>query len=53
MVLELYISCLKCYMNSLFFFKFHEICFKNVLVKCYVFNKYVFLVSLIYLYING
>ena len=39
------------YMYLLLFFKYHEIRFENVLVKCYVYNKYVFLVSLIYIYI--
>ena len=30
------------------FFKYHEICFENVLVKCYVHNKYVFLDMYVY-----
>ena len=38
------------YMYSLFL-KYHEICFENVLVKCYVYIKYVFLVSLIYMHV--
>ena len=35
------------------FIKYHEICFKNVLLKCYVYNDYVLLVSLIYMCINN
>ena len=34
-------------------FKYHEIYFENVLVKCYVYNKYVLLVFLICKYINS
>ena len=37
------------YMYLLLFFKYHEIRFENVLVKCYVYNKYVLLVSLIHI----
>ena len=40
----------QCYIYPLFS-KYYEKCFKNVLVKCYVHNKYVFLASLIYIYI--
>ena len=40
-------------MYSLYFFKYYEICFENVLVKCYIYNKYVLLVFLICKYINS
>ena len=33
------------------FIKYHEICLKYVLLKCYVYNDYVLLVSLIYMYL--